>query len=59
MIENFMMNSHSNDLQVDNLGQARRYFRKMREVYHHKLNEYVQELTFISEKLARYDKLVF
>ena len=30
----------------------------MRDMYHSKLSEYVQELTFISEKLERYDKII-
>ena len=52
------MNNFENDLQVANLGQAKRYFKKMKEMYHSKLNEYVKELTFISEKLTRYDEIV-
>jgi hypothetical protein len=40
------------------LSQARRYFKKMKKMYHQKLSEYVQELTFISEKLTRYDEIV-
>jgi hypothetical protein len=49
-IEAFM-NNHCGELEAENLGECRRYFKKMREMYHSKLSEYVKELTFISEKL--------
>lgn len=52
------MNNQENDLSINNLNQAKRYFKKMKELYHKKLNEYVEELTFISEKLTRYDQIV-
>jgi kinesin family member 6/9 len=52
------MNSQEGDLSVESLSQARRYFKKMKKMYHQKLSEYVQELTFISEKLTRYDEIV-
>ena len=52
------MNNYENELSVANLGQAKRYFKKMKEMYHSKLNQYVKELTFISEKLTRYDQIV-
>lgn len=38
----------SGELEVDSFSEARRYFKKMRDMYHSKLSEYVQELTFIS-----------
>ena len=56
-IERFM-NNHENELSVTNTSQAKRYFKKMKDLYHSKLNQYVQELTFISEKLTRYDQIV-
>ena len=56
-IERFM-NNRDNDLSVDNVSQAKGYFRKMKDLYHKKLSEYVQELTFISDKLTRYDQIV-
>ena len=40
------------------MAQAKKYFKKMKEMYHSRLNEYVKELTFISEKLSRYDEIV-
>lgn len=43
---------------MESFTEAKRYFRKMRDMYHSKLSEYVQELTFISEKLERYDKII-
>lgn len=52
------MNNHETELSVNNLTQAKRYFQQMKELYHKKLNEYVEELTFISEKLTRYDQIV-
>lgn len=45
------MNNNAGELEVEHLGEAKRYFRKMRDMYHSKLSEYVKELTFISEKL--------
>lgn len=42
------MNNQQTELSVNHIGQARRYFKKMKELYHKKLNEYVEELTFIS-----------
>ena len=56
-IERFM-NNRDSDLSVENVVQAKGYFRKMKDLYHRKLGEYVQELTFISEKLTRYDQIV-
>ncbi len=52
------MNNIDSDLSFDNMTQAKRYFKKMKEMYHSRLNEYVKELTFISEKLSRYDEIV-
>jgi hypothetical protein len=45
------MNLNAHELEVDSFSEAKRYFRKMRDMYHSKLTEYVRELTFISEKL--------
>jgi kinesin family protein 6/9 len=45
-------------LEVESLGQAKRYLRKMKEVYSSRMSEYVKELTFISEKLNRYDAIL-
>jgi ferritin len=36
-IENFM-NNRDNDLSVDNVTQAKGYFRKMKDLYHKKLS---------------------
>lgn len=52
------MNQPNADLEVDSLAQARRYFRKMKELYSSRMSEYVKELTFISEKLNRYDAIL-
>ena len=56
-IERFMNNAES-DISFESMAQAKRYFKKMREMYHSRLNEYVKELTFISDKLSRYDQIV-
>ena len=52
------MNLNAAELEVDSFSEARRYFKKMRDMYHSKLTEYVRELTFISEKLERYDRII-
>lgn len=52
------MNQPNADLEVGSLAQARRYFRKMKELYSSRMSEYVKELTFISEKLNRYDAIL-
>lgn len=52
------MNQPNADLEVESLAQARRYFRKMKELYSSRMSEYVKELTFISEKLNRYDAIL-
>ena len=52
------MNQSNGDLEVESLGQAKRYLRKMKEVYSSRMSEYVKELTFISEKLNRYDAIL-
>lgn len=36
------MNNSMGDLEVDNLPQAKKYFKKMREMYQSKLGEYVK-----------------
>ena len=52
------MNNIDSQLTFENMAQAKKYFKKMKEMYHSRLNEYVKELTFISEKLSRYDEIV-
>jgi ferritin len=42
------MNRSDNNITFENISQAKRYFIKMKEMYHSRLNEYVMELTFIS-----------
>ena len=49
------MSKRKTNLPVNSLGEAQQCFQLMRELYNRKMREYATELTFISEKLEKYD----
>ena len=53
-VENFF-NDKAKWLEVKSLKEASACFQTMKELYHYRMKEYITELTFISEKLHKYD----
>jgi kinesin family protein 6/9 len=52
------LNERSAGLEVKNLYEAQLCFETMKEIYNSRMKEYVTELTFISEKLQKYDEIL-
>ena len=52
------LNEKNEDLSVENMVEAQLCFKAMKEIYNSRLKEYVTELTFISEKLQKYDEIL-
>ena len=56
-MEHFL-NDKSKRLELRSLKEAELCFSTMKELYHNRMKEYVTELSFISEKLHKYDELL-
>ena len=52
------MRDKNQNIEVGNLQEAYQCFARMRELYNRKMREYATELTFISEKLQKYDEIL-
>lgn len=52
------LNERTPVLEVDNLEEAQACFEAMKDLYNSRMKEYVTELTFISEKLQKYDEIL-
>jgi len=52
------LNEKNEDLDIGNMGEAQLCFKAMKEIYNSRMKEYVTELTFISEKLQKYDEIL-
>lgn len=46
------------DIECDNLDEAKLCLYVMKEIYHSRMQEYISELTDISQKLQKYDYLL-
>ena len=58
MKSDMYLNEKSEDLSVENMTEAQLCFKAMKEIYNSRMKEYVTELTFISEKLQKYDEIL-
>jgi len=52
------LNEKNEELIVGNMGEAQMCFKAMKDIYNTRMKEYVTELTFISEKLQKYDEIL-
>lgn len=52
------LNEKNDDLIANSPAEAQVYFRAMKDIYNTRMKEYVTELTFISEKLQKYDEIL-
>ena len=52
------LNEKKEELVVGNMGEAQMCFKAMKDIYNTRMKEYVTELTFISEKLQKYDEIL-
>ena len=52
------LNEKNEELKVGSLSEAQLCFQAMKEIYNSRMKEYVTELTFISEKLKKYDEIL-
>ena len=52
------MKDKNRSLHVNSLTEAQSCFLRMRDLYNRKMREYATELTFISEKLQKYDEIL-
>lgn len=52
------MNEQAPSLDVNNMKEASQCFQLMKNLYNTRMKEYVTELTFISEKLSKYDEII-
>lgn len=52
------LNEKNEELTVTSLSEAQLCFQAMKEIYNSRMKEYVTELTFISEKLQKYDEIL-
>lgn len=52
------LNEKNEELNVTSLSEAQLCFQAMKEIYNSRMKEYVTELTFISEKLQKYDEIL-
>ena len=52
------LNEKNDNLNVTSAAEAQLYFRAMKDIYNTRMKEYVTELTFISEKLQKYDEIL-
>ena len=52
------LNEKNEELIVGTMNEAQLCFRAMKDIYNTRMKEYVTELTFISEKLQKYDEIL-
>lgn len=52
------LNEKNEELHVENISEAHMCFQAMKDIYNTRMKEYVTELTFISEKLQKYDEIL-
>lgn len=56
-IENYL-NDKEQKLVVNDLDEVNECFKAMKAIYNTRMKEYVSELTFISDKLKKYDEIL-